>query len=256
MALGYLAIIGFPFLAGFFSKDPIIEAAFAAGGVKGAVVGGILVLGAGLTAFYMTRMMIMTFFGDARWKTIDAPNGGQYHPHEAPPLMTIPMIVLAVGSVASGWFLAGGERLAGWLTPSVGPYEAPHPEMGVPLVLTLVLGSVAVGVFIAYWFVGRRPVPLVRPEHVNPVVAFARADAGGNWLNETLVARPGLLLGRLSVWADAKGVDGAVNGIAAGLGGLSGRWRRWHNGFVRSYALSMLAGTVGVVIALLLVRFS
>ena len=89
---------------------------------------------------------------------------------------------------------------------------------------------------------------------VSPVVALARADVGGNAINETLFARPGIWLTGASVYADAKGIDGAVNGMAAALGGLSGRWRHWQNGFVRSYALSMFAGTLVVVLMLLVVR--
>ena len=65
--LGYLAIIGVPPFSGFFSKDAIIEAAFGAGGAKGIVLGGATLLGAGITAFYMTRVMLMTFFGERRW---------------------------------------------------------------------------------------------------------------------------------------------------------------------------------------------
>src|SRR5665648_1023571 len=75
--LGYLAIIGIPPFSGFFSKDKIIETAFAAGGLKGWLLGGAALLGAGITAFYMTRVMLMTFFGEKRWRD-DA------HPHESP----------------------------------------------------------------------------------------------------------------------------------------------------------------------------
>ena len=94
--LGYLAIIGVPPLAGFFSKDGIIEAALGSGGRQGAILGGAAMLGAGITAFYMTRVMLMTFFGEHRLGTADA------HPHEVPPVMTWPMILLAVGSVGFG----------------------------------------------------------------------------------------------------------------------------------------------------------
>src|SRR5690606_18544351 len=86
--LGYLAIIGVPPLAGFFSKDAIIEVALAAGGVKGVVLGGAALLGAGITAFYMTRVMLLTFFGERRWEPTA-------QPHESPPVMTVPMILLA-----------------------------------------------------------------------------------------------------------------------------------------------------------------
>ncbi|MTD14462.1 NADH-quinone oxidoreductase subunit L [Nakamurella sp. YIM 132087] len=256
MGLGYLALIGFPFLSGYFSKDPIIEAAFAAGGTAGVLLGGAALLGAGLTAFYMTRLMIMTFFGPPRWQEIPAPDGRDYHPHESPPVMTVPMIVLAVGSLGAGAFLAIGDRLQEWLSPSLGAFEEPHPAIGATTVTVLTLVMVALGIVIAWLAVGRRPVPLVAPERVNPLVAFARADAGGNVVNETLVARPGLALGKGLLVVDGKGVDGAVNGVGTLLSGVSRGGRRWQNGFVRSYALSMLSGTVVVIVALLAVRFS
>ena len=94
---------------GFFSKDGIIEAAIGAGGAKGVILGGAAILGAGITAFYMTRVMLMTFFGEARAGTTRRP-----HPHESPKVMTWPMIVLAVGSVVSGG-AAGDRRHAGAL---------------------------------------------------------------------------------------------------------------------------------------------
>ena len=256
MACGYLAIIGFPLFDGFYAKDPIIEAAFAAGGVKGWLLGSAALIGAGITAFYMTRLMIMTFFGEPRWKQLTSTDGTgrAYEPHEAPAVMTIPMIILAVGSVGAGAFFAINDRLANWLAPSVGPYEEPHPPFPAIVVTIATLAVVGVGVFIAYWFIGRRPVPVTPPMPVPAIVTLARNDVGGNAINETLFARPGIWLSRASVYADARGVDGLVNGTAAALGGLSGRWRRWQNGYVRSYALSMFAGTLVVVLMLLLVR--
>ena len=253
---GYLALIGFPYFSGYFSKDPIIEAAFSAGGARGAILGSAALLGAGLTAFYMTRLMIMTFFGEARWKNLKSADGRDYHPHESPLVMTIPMIILAVGSVGAGAYLVYGNRLVDWLSPSVGPYEEPNPPVAKIVITLGTLLVVALGVVVAYLLVGRKPVPVTRPEPVSPLVRFARADVGGNAINEALVARPGIWLGGASVYFDARGIDGAVNGLAAGLGGLSGVWRRWQNGFVRSYALSMLSGTFLVIAALLVVRFA
>jgi NADH-quinone oxidoreductase subunit L len=256
IALGYLALIGFPFLSGYFSKDPIIEAAFAAGGVRGALLGGAALIGAGLTAFYMTRLMLMTFFGEARWKNRQSADGRDYHPHESPLVMTVPMIILAIGSVFAGAFLAVGDRLMNWLSPVVGEFVEPHPPVSGVVITIATLVVVALGAGVAWLLVGARPVPVLRPEKVSTLVRFARADAGGDAINEALIARPGLWLGRASVFTDARGVDGAVNGLASGLAALSGRWRRWQNGFVRSYALSMLSGTFLVIAALLVVRFA
>ncbi|MBM9475823.1 NADH-quinone oxidoreductase subunit L [Nakamurella flavida] len=255
MVAGYLALIGFPLFSGFFSKDPIIEAAYAAPGLQGVLLGTAALVGAGLTAFYMTRLMILTFLGEPRWER-DGNGEHAVHPHEAPALMTVPMIVLAVGSVGAGAFLALGDRLAGWLTPSLGEYEHPEPPIA-PVVITIAtLLLVAAGIALAWVLVGRRPVPRTAPTRVNPVIAFARADAGGNALNEALVARPGIWLTGTLTAADTRGVDGAVMGSATLLGGLAERWRRWQNGFVRSYALSMLSGTFVLVGALLVVRFA
>ena len=257
MACGYLALIAFPFTSGFYSKDPIIESAFAAGGggVEGWLLGLTALLGAGFTAFYATRLMIMTFFGEPRWKELTK-DGQEYHPHEAPAVMTVPMIILAIGSLGAGAFFVYHERVAEWLTPSLGEFVEMHPPISPVVIEIASIGIMLLGVFLAYWFVGRRPVPLKAPERVTPLVAWARADVGGNAINETLVARPSIWLGRTMVWTDVKGVDGAVNGVAAGLGGLSGRWRRWQNGFVRSYAMSMLAGTLVLSLAVILVRFA
>ncbi|MGH3722006.1 MAG: NADH-quinone oxidoreductase subunit L [Pseudonocardiaceae bacterium] len=251
VASGYLALIGFPFLSGYYSKDAIIEAAFGVGGSRGWVFGGLAMLAAGLTAFYMTRLMLMTFFGEERWRTLLTSEGKEYHPHESPPVMWLPMVPLAIGSLGAGYLLASGDRLARWLEPSVGPLaaaEAPFPVVLVPLFTVLVSG---VGVLLAWLVVGRNPVPVLKPARVSLPVAAARADLYANTINETVIARPGIWLTRALVFVDNKGVDGVVNGTAALLGGTSGRARRLQTGFVRSYALGMLGGSV-VVIALLL----
>ena len=254
---GYLALIGFPFLSGFYSKDPIIEAAFGAGGAKGWLLGGAALLGAGLTAFYMTRLMVMTFFGEVRWRSMQSADGRDYHPHESPASMTIPMILLAVGSVGAGWFLATGERLAGWLAPSVGEFREPHPTILSPTVITVAtLVVIAAGVGVAWMLFGTRPIPMTAPERVSAVVRLARADVGGNALNEAVFARPGVAVtNTLTEW-DSSVVDYTVTGTGTALAAFSGRARRIQTGFVRSYALSMLGGTFVVVAALLVVRFA
>jgi NADH-quinone oxidoreductase subunit L len=243
--LGYLAIIGVPPLAGFFSKDGIIEAALGAGGAKGLILGGATILGAGITAFYMTRVMLMTFFGEKRWAE-DA------HPHESPAVMTWPMILLAVGSVASGGYFAIGGTLAHWLEPVVGAHEAEH---GTPawVVTIVVLAVVAAGIAIAYRMYGTRPVPEEVPSGSALTVA-ARQDLYGDAFNERVFMRPGQLLTAGLVEIDDDAVDGAANGLAALVGRISNGFRQLQTGFVRSYALSMLAGAALLVAAILVVR--
>jgi len=242
--IGYLAIIGVPPFSGFFTKDPIIDAAFAKGGTSGALLGTAALIGAGITAFYMTRVMIMTFSGERRWE-----EGA--HPHEAPPVMTSPMIVLAIGSAAAGGFLILANRLLNFLGPVTGVPPTLHgiwTKSGVGALILLVAG-----VALAWVMYGRREVPVTAPVG-SPVTVAARKDLYGDAINEGLLMRPGQWLTRLSVFFDNRGIDGLVNTLAAATGGSSGRLRRVQSGFVRSYALSMLVGAVLLVGALLLVR--
>jgi NADH-quinone oxidoreductase subunit L len=244
--LGYLAIIGVPPFAGFFSKDAIIETAFAAGGVKGFLLGGVALLGAGITAFYMTRVMLLTFFGDKRW----APHT---EPHESPAVMTAPMVVLALGSIGAGGLLAIGGTLTHWLEPVVGVHEA-HHVIPVWAMTAITLAVVAAGVGIAYRAYATRAVPATAPVEVSAVTVAARRDLYGDAFNEAALMRPGQQLTRGLVTVDDKGIDGVASGLAALIGGTSERMRNVQTGFARSYALSMLAGAALVVGAVLVVR--
>ena len=247
-AAGYLAIIGCPPFSGFWTKDKIIEIAFDKGGTSGWIFGILALVGAGLTAFYMTRLMAMTFFGEKRWAE-------GTHPHESPLTMTVPMMLLAAASVVGGYLLIFGGGVQHWLTPVVGGSGEEGVHTVNPTVLSLLtLVVVAGGVAAGYWLFHARTVPAVAPVAVSPITTAARRSLYGDAINETLLMRPGQYLTRALVFLDARGVDGAVNGLAALLGGGSSRSRRLQTGFVRSYALSMLGGAVVLVGALLLVR--
>ncbi|MGY0499040.1 NADH-quinone oxidoreductase subunit L [Nocardia sp. FBN12] len=245
--LGYLAIIGVPPFSGFFSKDKIIEAAFDHGGSIGILLGVVTLVGAALTAFYMTRVMLMTFFGERRWKP-------DTHPHESPTVMTGPMILLAFGSVFAGGVFVWGSSLVNWLEPVVGSHHA-EPVVPAAVVTALALTAVAIGVAIAYRKYAEAQIPEVAPEQVSVLTDAARDDLYGDKINEAVFERPGRHLTRALVFLDAKGVDGIVNGTAASIGGLSARIRKVQTGFVRSYALSMFTGAALVAAALLAVRF-
>ncbi|MFF1782494.1 NADH-quinone oxidoreductase subunit L [Streptomyces virginiae] len=248
--LGYLAIIGFPGLSGFFSKDMIIEAAFAKGGTEGWILGGVTLLGAGITAFYMTRVMLLTFFGEKRWQP-DA-EGHPPHPHESPKSMTIPMVILAFGSVFAGGFFEIGERFLKWLEPVTG-YEHGHPPVSAMTITAATMVVLLVGVGIAWAMYGRKPVPVVAPRG-SLLTRAARKDLYQDDFNHVVLVRGGEHLTRSLVYLDHSVVDGVVNGTAASVGGLSGRLRKLQNGYARSYAVSMFGGTVVLIAATLLMR--
>ncbi|MEU8570815.1 NADH-quinone oxidoreductase subunit L [Streptomyces pathocidini] len=248
--LGYLAIIGFPGLSGFFSKDKIIEAAFAKGGTEGWILGGVALLGAAITAYYMTRVMIMTFFGEKRWQP-DA-EGNEPHPHESPKSMTIPMIVLAFGSVFAGGLFSLNEAFVKWLEP-VTSFEHGHSPLSAGAVTGATVAVMVIGVALAWAQYGRRPVPVAAPRG-SLLTRAARRDLLQDDFNHVVLVRGGEHLTRSLVYLDHTVVDGVVNGTAASVGGLSGRLRKVQNGYARSYAVSMFGGAAVLIAATLLMR--
>jgi NADH-quinone oxidoreductase subunit L len=186
----------------------------------------------------------MTFHGKARY------DKDVYHPHESPALMTVPMIVLALGSGLLGLALGPTGAMTSWLAPVVGEHAAgEHPVLSVPVIVVVTLMLVVIGMALAWQMYLREPVPVVAPVG-SLLTRAARRDLLQDDVNEALLMRPGQHLTRSLVFADNKGVDGAVGGLAALIGGTSARVRRVQNGFVRSYALTMLAGIVVVLGAL------
>jgi NADH-quinone oxidoreductase subunit L len=203
----------------------------------------------------MTRVMLMTFFGDKRWDSSgasEATGDQNVHPHEAPAVMTLPMILLAIGSVVSGGALAIGGTFEHWLEPVVGPHEA-HHVVPVWVATAVILSVVAVGIAIAYGMYGTRAVPQEAPAGSTMAVA-ARKDLYGDAFNEAVFMRGGQVLTKAVIEVDDKGVDGAATGLATLVGRFSNGLRQLQTGFARSYALSMLAGAALLVAAMLVVR--
>ena len=248
-AMGYLAIIGFPGFSGFWSKDKIIESALA----DNLLVGVLAMIGAGITGFYMTRLMLMTFFGSERWG-VDA-DGHRVHPHESPKVMTVPLMVLAALSVLSGVLLVG-DWIVTWLEPVTGVAEHHEPPLPAIVITLLITLTVAIGVAAAWFLVGRRDILREAPQDVSFATRAARADLYGDAINDAVVVRPGAgLVGGLATF-DRVGVDGTIEGGSSAVGGISRALRRLQNGFVRSYALSVLAGALLVVLVLLAVNLA
>nr|WP_258553316.1 NADH-quinone oxidoreductase subunit L [Dermatophilus congolensis] len=242
---GWLAIIGFPLLSGYWSKDKIIEAAFIGEGIRPWIIGPLVVLVAGLTAFYMSRLFFMTFHGRKRWLKDD-------HPHESPATMTVPMVILAIGSV----FLGGALTFFGfphWLEPVVGAHGAEHhPVLPVPVITGITLVCVAVGVFLAWRDYAKKDVPVTAPEG-NLLIKIASNDFYQDSVNDLVLVGPGNAVVKGATGTDEIVISGGANGIGAGLAGLSGVVARLQNGYARSYALMMLSGVVAILAAVLVV---
>ncbi len=239
---GYLAIIGIPPFSGFFSKDDIIHAAFE----KNWIIGVCGVLAAGITGFYMTRMIIMTFFGKARWED-------DVHPHESKPVMTIPLIILGIGSLFTGAALVYWGDIVGWLEPVTGLQEEP---LAIPTIalegITLTVVLIGVAIAIAKY---RSTVP-VEPPPGNLLTVAARNSLYDDAINDALVVQPTYALSRGFVTVDDRVIDGTVEGSASLVGGVSRRLRLVQTGFARSYALLMVAGAILVAVVLVVVRLS
>ena len=239
-AAGYLAIIGFPFFAGFYSKDHIIEAAFHASPVAGTCA----LIGAGVTAFYMTRLMLMTFAPDRRWRP-------GVHPHESPLVMTIPLIILGAASVVGGLVLNGW--ITEWLNPAVQGEAEVEGLIHVTPVGIVTMLVVLAGIAVSFAFFGpQKTIADVQPATRSPFVRAGRRDLYGDAFNEAVFMRPGIRMTSDISRFDAGVVDGIANGTGTVISGFSGRLRRVQNGFVRSYALTMTAGAavVGAIILL------
>jgi NADH-quinone oxidoreductase subunit L len=240
---GYLAIIGIPPFSGFWSKDEIIHAAFE----RNWVIGAAAILAAGITGFYMTRMIAMTFFGKKRWED-DA------HPHESPAVMTIPLVILALGSTFLGMALLFWGDIEKWLEPVVGYESVPTPlPTWVYIVVTLVV--VIIGAIIGWVMYARKEVPIEAPRG-SVLTRAARQDLYGDAVNDVLVVQPTYRTADALTTFDNKAVDGFVNWTATFVGDLSKRLRRSQTGFARSYALSMVGGAIVLLVALILVRLS
>jgi len=241
--LGYLAIIGVPPFAGFYSKDAIIAEAFNSGGIKGVLLGSVALLGAAITAFYMTRVMVLTFTSKARWDD-------EAHPHESPALMWLPMALLALGSVSAGFLLTRGDALVNWMYPLF-DHHTEHEELLPHSVVTiLAVTMVVIGVTVALLKYQFKDVAAVSPTDVSWATRFARNDLGQDAFNEAVFMRPGQALTRGLVAVDEVVIDGAVHGVGAMAVGSGSTLRRTQSGYVRSYAALILVGALALLAAI------
>ena len=248
----WLAIIGFPFTAGFYSKDQILGAAFDHGGI-GMFAWVLGVLTAGLTGFYMSRLVFLTFFGERRW-----PQGRQ--PHESPLVMTLPLLVLGLLALVAGallsTFTGTGGRIQAFLEPLLGTPPATSEATLSAVWLSVIATVVAFcGVGVAWYLYGSGRVQwlALRERYarvLRPLVGKFYVDE----LYELLTVRLGGALARFAAGPVDQGViDGAVNGVAREVAAAATRGRRVQTGFVRTYAVAVLGGAV-LLLAFIVLR--
>jgi NADH-quinone oxidoreductase subunit L len=246
----WAAIIGVPLTAGFYSKDQVLAAAFEHGGV-GLVAWVVGVVTAGLTAFYMSRYVFLTFLGERRW-----PEGR--HPHESPPVMTVPLVVLGFLALVAGFvlstFTGEGGRIQNFLEPVLGGPEEYEPLASALALSAVATGMAAAGAIVAWLLYGRQVdwlalrrryagawLPLAERLYVDQVYEFFTVTLGR------------ALAAFLARNVDQRGIDGAVNGVAELVGNAARAGRRTQSGLVRSYALAVLGGAV-LIVAFLVFR--
>jgi len=244
--IGWLAIAGVPPFAGFWSKDEILLYVYANN--RGLYVVGLLT--ALLTAYYMTRQVIMVFYGEAKWKDNAHDHGahGDFEPHESPKIMLFPLVVLAGLSVVGGAMQLPFSKklhfLEHWLAPVVEESEAnisktwAYENKYVLLVIAILIA--ATGIAAAFAVYGKKKVKAVEPRVLEQAWFY---DAGA----AKLVGGPGRATFNAVAWADSRIVDGAVNGTATLVRNIAGQVRKSQNGFTRVYAALMAVGAVALL---------
>ena len=244
--VGWLAIAGVPPFSGFWSKDDILLAAWD----KSPVLWAVGLVTALLTAYYMTRQVIMVFYGEARWHDAHEEHGahGDLVPHESPWMMITPLVVLAVLSFAGGAinlpFKASTERLAKWLEPVVGVHETTTAKLPLALV-AVAMGLVGIGVaYAVYYF---KKIKAVEPKILADAWGYDRAVSA-------FMGGPGRAAFDGVAWADAHVVDGAVNGAGAVVQATAGQVRKAQSGNIRNYAAALGVGVVLLLTWFIIVR--
>ncbi len=248
--IGTFAIAGFPLMAGFFSKDEIFAFTYAHGG---GWWWGFAGLGAMFTAIYMCRLLYVTFFGEFRGTHEQA-----HHLHESPKVMTVPLMILAVLSIAGGFlntphFLGLGNEqwLAHWFS-NVIPLNEMHLEHSTEWTLMIFTTSLAVVIIIVSYFIYGKKSNL--PVADTAQSSLTRLVANKFYVDEMydfLFVRPIEKLSKLfHYYVDIQGIDGIVNGVGAGVQRLGAEFRKLQNGNIEYYLLGMVLGGILVLLTM------
>ena len=244
--IGWLAIAGVPPFAGFWSKDEILLYVYANN--RGLYVVGLVT--ALLTAYYMTRQVIMVFYGEAKWKNNAQDHGahGDFEPHESPKIMLFPLVVLAGLSVVGGAMQLPFSKklhfLEHWLAPVVEESEADiHKTWAYENKYVLLMVAVliaATGIAAAFAVYAKKKAKAIEPRVLEQAWFY---DAGA----AKLIGGPGRAAFNAVAWADTHIVDGAVNGTATLVRNVAGQVRKSQSGFTRLYAALMAVGAVALL---------
>ena len=252
MWIGSLALAGIPFFAGFYSKDLIIEAAFGANTSVGMYAFWMGIIAAILTAFYSWRLIIMTFHGESR-----ADEKTLAHVHESPKVMLIPLLVLAVGAIFSGFlgyaYFAGDNMNAFWgdsifVLPGTDPIAAAKQVPAWVIALPIVVAVVGIGA--AYYaYMAKPDLPGLLAARFQGTYKFLLNKWYFDELYDFLFVRPAHRLGR-NLWKDGDGavIDGlGPDGVASAARYLAQKVASMQSGYVYHYAFAMLIGVAGIV---------
>jgi NADH-quinone oxidoreductase subunit L len=241
-----LAIAGAPFTAGFFSKDLILWQAFSHGSL---ILWGIGIVTAGMTAFYMFRQLFMVFHGESR-----ADTHVKAHLHESPAVMTLPLVVLAIGAIFTGWLGAPeylwGSRWDHWLEPVFGRAQAHHGSVSAEIIVTLItLAIVGAVIYLAYLNYGRPGAQLGAGSGAGGLLY--RLSLNKYYIDEIydrVFVRPFTACSEFfAQFIDLRVIDGTVNGIAAATRGVSSIWLGLQTGNVQHYLAAFLLGALALL---------
>jgi NADH-quinone oxidoreductase subunit L len=269
--LAGLSAGGFPGLAGFFSKDEIIWSAYISHSSVGKFVWILGLAGAFFTPFYTFRLIFLTFHGKYRGgnheeahghDTHGSSNHGEHHIHESPKVMTIPLMLLAVGAVAAGWIgipplLGGGAHFSEFLRPVVGELEshATLAEEWGGMALSTSLALIGLGLS-AYFYLIRTDLPGKFAKQFSGLYNILYHKYYIDEFYDFILIRPTLWVAKniLVGITDAKMIEGVVNGVPGSIGKFSRMLRRLQTGLAQHYAIFMAAGAVFIIVLVILFR--
>lgn len=239
-----LSIAGIPGLAGFFSKDEILWLAYN-GGPVGRMVWMIGTVVAALTAFYSFRIIFLAFHGKFR-----GTHEQEHHLHESPKVMTIPLVILAIGAVAAGWVgipeaLGGGNAIAHFFEPVLGHPHVTGTHEEEFMVMGISIAAAIGGIFISWIFYSLKPdIPKVLASQFRNLYSILWNKYYVDELYDFIIVRPVRWTANsiLVAVTDAKIIEGIVNGVPGAIKGFGDRLRRLQTGHLQHYAISMALG--------------